>query len=813
MASTARLDELKKKFEENPRRYFAPLANEHRKSGDLEQAIALCRAHLPQQPAHISGHIVLGQALFEASQLDESRDTFHTALDLDPENLIALRYLGDIARTGGDVPTARSWYQRVLEVDPRNDEIVALIRDLDTPAAAPSDADAGSNEVVAATPEPAAPQAAAPAVPAAPADDSRFAPLTLDHVESDTDMFASTGDTTSSDQGVEAFDANAAWSSESPTAEMPMLDVPELDPFDMPRSGTAESLFDMGTPAEPSHADMVLDALAMSAEPMDIGDFAAAPTEGQDAWSSPAPEAPAAPASEFEEGSFYLEPPPAAPTDGWSAPAAHDTAATIPAETHSERVDVPEAAASYDETAALDASWDIDPAPSPVAELPNVPTPEPDLAHPAAAFEAAVPEPLLQPSSVSESASAAPPSAAAPVDDGLGLEVMEFVPPSRSYDAPSQPSSIDADPLVGHMPELSAPAAGPRPDAFVTETMAELYLQQGFRNEALAVYHELLSRNPDDTSLRDRIQQIESGSMSSLGMATLSENVVESARKRQTERPARSVRSFFASLAGRRAPHPQPAQPEPAAYYADAESEPASSVEASAWPTEESSPATPEAQALAYDAQSAAPDAASAPTVEASKSAAEQMASFDPFADAPDAWEAMPPAAGAMPNEVSGVVDPFPLPQASSPVAFDNPAPEAIPFPAATSEPTPEPRATPRSLEDLFPEAPASPRADAAAQTLATAFGRTEPQGRPTRAASNELSLDRVFRGAPEGAPAQDGGFSFDQFFSDARAASSDAAGAPAAPNAGDATRTGESGGDSHDIEQFTAWLEGLKKK
>ena len=38
MASTARIDELKKKFDENPRRYFAPLANEFRKTGDAEQA-------------------------------------------------------------------------------------------------------------------------------------------------------------------------------------------------------------------------------------------------------------------------------------------------------------------------------------------------------------------------------------------------------------------------------------------------------------------------------------------------------------------------------------------------------------------------------------------------------------------------------------------------------------------------------------------------------------------------------------------------------------------------------------------------------
>ena len=41
MASSPRIDELRKKFEENPRRYFAPLANEYRKAGDVEQAIAI----------------------------------------------------------------------------------------------------------------------------------------------------------------------------------------------------------------------------------------------------------------------------------------------------------------------------------------------------------------------------------------------------------------------------------------------------------------------------------------------------------------------------------------------------------------------------------------------------------------------------------------------------------------------------------------------------------------------------------------------------------------------------------------------------
>ena len=49
MASSDRIDELKRKFDENPRRYFAPLANEFRKGGDLDQAILICQEFLPQQ--------------------------------------------------------------------------------------------------------------------------------------------------------------------------------------------------------------------------------------------------------------------------------------------------------------------------------------------------------------------------------------------------------------------------------------------------------------------------------------------------------------------------------------------------------------------------------------------------------------------------------------------------------------------------------------------------------------------------------------------------------------------------------------------
>ena len=146
MAGTSRIDELRKKFDENPRRYFAPLANEYRKIGDFEQAIFICQEFLPQQPGHMSGHIVYGQALFESGRHDEARSVFETALALDPENLIALRHLGDIARAHGDGETARAWYRRVLESDPRNDEIAGILASLDIDGPPASAAPAASGQ-------------------------------------------------------------------------------------------------------------------------------------------------------------------------------------------------------------------------------------------------------------------------------------------------------------------------------------------------------------------------------------------------------------------------------------------------------------------------------------------------------------------------------------------------------------------------------------------------------------------------------------------------------------------------------------------
>jgi len=722
MASSARLDELKKKFEENPRRYFAPLANEHRKSGDLDQAITLCRTHLPQQPGHISGHIVLAQALFEAGTLDESREIFHSALGLDPENLIALRYLGDIAKESRDLDTARSWYQRVLEVDPRNDEIEQLIRDLDAPLPVAEEASAGEAVAEASSFAPPAAAASAPPPPAPAEPDPRFAPLSIEEVEIDDSFGASPAQPNAADSASQPAPhaEQASWDAAEAHSDVPALDAPDIDPFDLDPAGSVEALLDL--PATPSADDFFLTELSGAhatvedAEP-DASDVQSAQTSSETSAEVAAARAATGDIAALDDEAFYLEPPPPEP----AASSEHDAASSAAPELTAE-------SAESKEQIAIP-GMDAFAAEYSTGSYKAIPEPEPN-------------EDAAEQLASQATAEWQPPAPPAAIDDGLGLEVMEFVPPSSEAPTPGvYPEMPDTDPVLGRTLAISTNEPSQTPAAFVTETMAELYLQQGFRNEALGVYRELLARNPADTSLRERIQQIESGSISSIGMASVSEDVVESALKRQSGRPPRSVRSFFASLAGRRAPAPR----EPAYSESD--------IGAAASPSVDELP--PEASS----------DADRTPVT----SAAETLATFDPFADVAEAAPMTASAldAAATPNE--------PLAEFS------------------TGLTTPS-RRTPRSTP---------------AQTPASAFGHSEPQGRPTRAASNELSLDHVFRGAPEPAPAADGGFSFDQFFSDSHASGDAAAAAATAPESG----RGGGSGDAHDIEQFTAWLEGLKKK
>lgn len=446
MASSPRIEELRKKFEENPRRYFAPLANEYRKAGDIEQAIAICREYLPQQPGHMSGHIVYGQALYEARQVDEAKSVFETALSLDPENLIALRHLGDIALMVGDAAGARAWYGRVLEADPRNEEIQAQLARLDqTESAAPTPVVTPTIEP---RPEPAA--ATEGAAPSSPMPTPSSAPTVVvsairpptprPPVEEPVDRPLETVPAESAPADL-AITLQPTPAVPPPAIEPPVIEKSAHAPIGLePTSMAPQETF--GTqPTVPLDVSIV-EKIAQQREAAPMASFS---VEGLETTSiaSQSPEAPTH-APEGHASPPEQEQPPAPP-----APVQASEPEAVP-ELVVEELPAESAAAT----------------PAPADDLPLLDIGDIPVGAAARAAAATTPE---------------VPSAPQP-----GLE------PGADANAP---------PVAELELDTRAPDSGP----FVTETMAELYLHQGHAEDALRVYRALLEQRPDDLRLQEKI--------------------------------------------------------------------------------------------------------------------------------------------------------------------------------------------------------------------------------------------------------------------------------------------------------------------
>lgn len=97
MADNPRIEELRRRIQKDPASIaFAQLAEEHRRSGQFEDAVGVCRAGLAQHPAYLSARITLGRALLEMGRYDEAISEFEYVLKAAPDNLSAIRELADI---------------------------------------------------------------------------------------------------------------------------------------------------------------------------------------------------------------------------------------------------------------------------------------------------------------------------------------------------------------------------------------------------------------------------------------------------------------------------------------------------------------------------------------------------------------------------------------------------------------------------------------------------------------------------------------------------------------------------------------------
>ncbi len=130
MAYTSEIDKLEARFRDNPKgRNFAPLADAYRKAGLIDNAIDLCQNGLKLHPDYVSAYIVYARCLIDKKDDPAALGVFRKVLELDGENIIALRGLAELAERNGKYEEEVEWLTRLLNADPMNgDAAEALAR-------------------------------------------------------------------------------------------------------------------------------------------------------------------------------------------------------------------------------------------------------------------------------------------------------------------------------------------------------------------------------------------------------------------------------------------------------------------------------------------------------------------------------------------------------------------------------------------------------------------------------------------------------------------------------------------------------------
>jgi tetratricopeptide (TPR) repeat protein len=141
-AENPRIEELRRRVQKDPASIaFAQLAEEYRRAGNYEEAIAICAAGLQTHPSYLSARVTLGRALIETNELDAAEAELRYVLQHAAENLAAIRAMAEIHHRRGELDKALVYFKSALELarhDPDLEQTVAEISRSISKAPAPA---------------------------------------------------------------------------------------------------------------------------------------------------------------------------------------------------------------------------------------------------------------------------------------------------------------------------------------------------------------------------------------------------------------------------------------------------------------------------------------------------------------------------------------------------------------------------------------------------------------------------------------------------------------------------------------------------
>lgn len=106
---------------------FVPLADAHRRAGELDKALELLREGLNRHPEHTSGHVVASWVHMDRGALDDALGTLELVMELDHDNRAGLKCLGQVLNEKGDREGAIGHLTRLAELEPEDLEARSLL--------------------------------------------------------------------------------------------------------------------------------------------------------------------------------------------------------------------------------------------------------------------------------------------------------------------------------------------------------------------------------------------------------------------------------------------------------------------------------------------------------------------------------------------------------------------------------------------------------------------------------------------------------------------------------------------------------------
>jgi predicted Zn-dependent protease len=103
VADSPRVQELRRRIHQDPASLaFAPLAEELRRAGRLDEAVQICRAGLALHPEYTTARATLGRALIDTGDLDAALAELSAVLAAAPDHLSALKGVAEIQARRGE---------------------------------------------------------------------------------------------------------------------------------------------------------------------------------------------------------------------------------------------------------------------------------------------------------------------------------------------------------------------------------------------------------------------------------------------------------------------------------------------------------------------------------------------------------------------------------------------------------------------------------------------------------------------------------------------------------------------------------------